>query len=313
MSELLFGTDPLAMTNAEAMRLTASQRKARLDDLIAEAKGLLAEAIATHITDEGKQVAAVVLLFSGGNDSTVLAHLLRKRATHAAHANTTIGIEQTRQFVRDTCAAWGLPLIERTPPNERDHYRSLVLAQGFPGPAMHFKMFQRLKERALRQVVRELNPTPRSRRVVFVAGRRRTESERRASVPEMERRDSVVWVSPLVNWTKADLNTYRLHYDVPVNVVSDKIHMSGECLCGSFAAPGERDEITYWFPLAFAEVTELEVLIADRDDIPEHRKAWGWGADPALKALDGPASKPGALCSSCDDRYQAALFEDGAA
>lgn len=301
-------TSPLAMTEREALSLTASQRKARLDDLIAESKGLLAEAIATHVTDEGKQVAAVVALFSGGNDSTTLAHLFRKTATHAAHANTTIGIERTRQYVRDTCADWGLPLIERTPPNDRDHYRALVLDQGFPGPGHHFKMFQRLKERALRQVARELNPTPRTHRIVFIAGRRRQESQRRANVPEMERRGSVVWVSPLVNWTKVDMNTYRLHYSVPVNEVSDLIHMSGECLCGSFASPNERTEVGWWFPEVFDRVAELEALLADRDDIPPHRRVWGWGADPANKGQrDAEPSKTGALCSSCDDRFQLTL------
>ena len=125
---------------------------------------------------------------SGGNDSTVLAHLFRPEATHAAHANTTIGIAQTRDFVRSTCEEWGLPLIERTPPRESDHYRALVLDQGFPGPGHHFKMFQRLKERALRSIQKDLGGNPRTRRVVFLAGRRRSESQRRANVPAMERR-----------------------------------------------------------------------------------------------------------------------------
>jgi 3'-phosphoadenosine 5'-phosphosulfate sulfotransferase (PAPS reductase)/FAD synthetase len=56
------------------------------------------------------------ILFSGGNDSTVLAHMMRHRAQYAIHANTTIGIEATRQFVRDTCAGWELELLERTAP-----------------------------------------------------------------------------------------------------------------------------------------------------------------------------------------------------
>jgi 3'-phosphoadenosine 5'-phosphosulfate sulfotransferase (PAPS reductase)/FAD synthetase len=258
-------------------------------------------------------VAATVVLFSGGNDSTTLAHLFRQDADYAAHANTTIGIEATRDFVRNACEEWGLELIERKPPRESDHYRALVLEGGFPGPAMHFKMFTRLKERALVQVRRELVSNPRKERVVFIAGRRRTESQRRANVPISERRGSVVWVSPLVNWTKLDLNTYRiLAGDVPSNPASDLIHMSGECLCGAFASPGERAEIDQWFPLALEEVRELEGLIADRTDIPDHRKTWGWGANPALKALDGAPSKSGLLCSSCDDRFQGALFEESA-
>lgn len=307
---------PLAMDDADAMRLTRPERERRLGALIEESRSLLDEAIQRHVTADGRRLAGVVALFSGGNDSTVLTHMFRDVATHAAHANTTIGIESTRDFVRNTCEEWGLPLIERTPPRESDHYRALVLDQGFPGPAHHFKMFQRLKERALRQVARELNPTPRSHRLVFVAGRRRQESARRANVPEMERRDSVVWVSPLVNWTTVDMNTYRLTRDVPRNEVADLIHMSGECLCGAFAAKGEREEVSYWFPGQFEWIAELEAEIAKRDDIPDHRKTWGWGANRdrlGAAARDLSPSASGPLCSACDDRFQDSLFGGDAA
>lgn len=274
-------------------------------ELVGEARDLLDLTIERHVTNDGRMVAATVILFSGGNDSTVLAHLFREQADYAAHANTTIGIEKTRDFVRNTCEEWGLSLLERKPPRESDHYRALVLDQGFPGPGHHFKMFQRLKERVIEQIQRELVGNPYKERVVFLAGRRRDESQRRATIPEMERTGSRVYVSPLVNWTKADLTTYRLMQgDVPVNEVSDLIHMSGECLCGSFASAGEREEIGYWFPEIFEEIAALEAEIADRDDIPGHRKTWGWGADPAvLKRSRSKPSKVGALCSSCEDRF----------
>lgn len=309
MTAYLFGDHPLAMTNAEVARLTRPQREARVAELIGQARDILSLAIEKHVTHDGRMVAATVILFSGGNDSTVLAHLFRNDADFAAHANTTIGIEATREFVRNTCEEWGLPLLERTSRNERDHYRNLVLDQGFPGPAHHFKMFQRLKERALEQVQRELVTNPLRERVVFIAGRRRAESQRRTNIVESDRRGSRVYVSPLVNWTKLDLATYRLMCgDVPVNRVSDLIHMSGECLCGAFASPGERDEVTYWFPDVFADIADLEAEIADRDDIPGYRKTWGWGADPVVLAASREKPSPvGLLCSSCDDRFQSAF------
>jgi 3'-phosphoadenosine 5'-phosphosulfate sulfotransferase (PAPS reductase)/FAD synthetase len=300
--------DPLASTDEAVARMTRPQREARVRDLIDQSRDLLATAIEKHVTADGRTVAATVLLFSGGNDSTTLAHLFRRDVDFAAHANTTIGIEATREFVRATCAAWELPLIERKPPRVTDHYRHIILEYGFPGPAMHYKMFTRLKERALEQVRNELVTDPRKERVVFLGGIRRSESARRSQREPHQRKGSIVWVSPIINWTKLDLNTYRLMAgDVPRNKASDLIHMSGECLCGSFAAPGERAEIDHWFPDALDGVRELEALLADRDDIPPHRKTWGWGADPALKALDGPPSQTGALCSSCDDRFQLTL------
>jgi 3'-phosphoadenosine 5'-phosphosulfate sulfotransferase (PAPS reductase)/FAD synthetase len=289
--------DRLAMTPEAVARLTRPEREVRVRELITEAHALLDWGIKHHIKADGRALKAVVVLFSGGNDSTVLAHLFRDRASHAAHANTGVGIEQTREYVRATCARWDLPLIERKAPREEDSYREQVLAHGFPGPGRHARMFQRLKERALEQVRRELVRNPYRERVVYLAGRRRTESDRRNNVPEMERQGSIVWISPLVNWTKIDMNTYRLMAgDVPVNIVSDLIHMSGECLCGAFAHHGERQEISEWYADAFDEIAELEALIADRDDIPEHRKTWGWAGDSALVALSKEKPKSGRLC-----------------
>ena len=306
---------PIAEKDAgliDVARLSRREREARVTRLISESYSILDRAIEEHVPADKRTVAGIVILFSGGNDSTVLAHLFKGVATHAAHANTTIGIEKTREFVRNTCEEWGLPLLERTSKSERDSYRNLVLDQGFPGPGHHFKMFQRLKERVIEQIQRELVTNPRKERVLFLAGRRRDESQRRANIPEMERTGSRVYVSPLVNWTKLDLATYRLMMretdPVPVNEVSDLIHMSGECLCGSFASAGERDEVGYWFPEVFEEIAALEVLIADRDDIPEYRKTWGWGADPeTLRASRTKPSPVGLMCSSCDDRFQVAF------
>jgi 3'-phosphoadenosine 5'-phosphosulfate sulfotransferase (PAPS reductase)/FAD synthetase len=306
--------------------LTRPEREERVRELVRESYDTLSAAIYRHILRDDRQMVANVILFSGGNDSTVLGHLFREHATHTAHANTGVGIEETRVFVRNVSEEWGIPLLERRAPREVDHYRNLVLTRqrgkqgqalgGFPGPAMHFKMFARLKERALEQVRRELVDNPRRERVVFLAGRRRSESKRRANVPAMERRGSTVWVSPLVNWTKLDLNTYRLMQgDVPVNEVSDLIHMSGECLCGAMASPGERMEVSHWYPGAFSDIAEMEAELVDRDDIPEHRKVWGWGADPIAKAAedaylarfkirpDYDEDESLFLCDSCSDRF----------
>lgn len=293
----------LAMADDDVARLTRSEREQRVNELVAESHQILDAALDIEAHAKGLEVVGIVGLYSGGNDSTTLCHIMLDRITHLAHANTTIGIERTRQFVRDTAVLWGKPLLEFKPPRETDHYRALVLDHGFPGPGHHYKMFQRLKERAIHQVRRTLVTEPRKQRVFYLAGRRRTESKRRAQVTELERIGSAVWVSPMVNWTKLDLNTYRLMVgDVPTNDVTALLHMSGECLCGSFAHAGELSEIEMWFPDVVREIRALEAEIADRDDIPEHRRHWGWGAYG--KGL--PASKPsksGLMCSSCDARW----------
>lgn len=285
-----------ADSNAIA-KLTKQQREYRVNLLIEDANLILDKALEVFVNADMKQAAGIVGLFSGGNDSTVMCHVMKDRLTHLGHANTTIGVEQTRQFVRETAYAWNIPLMEFKPPREVDRYRSLVLDQGFPGPGHHYKMYQRLKERGLNEMRRALVKN-RNQRVVFIAGRRREESKRRANVPEMERLGSMIWVSPMVHWSKIDLNTYRLMHDVPVNEVTDLLHMSGECLCGSFAHSGELDEIEMWFPEVTQQIKNLESEIADRTDIPDKRKKWGWGANEKRKN-----DKVGALCSSCDSRW----------
>lgn len=301
----------LALSDEQVAALTPEQRQQRVKDLLAESLDILATAEEKHVLADERTVAGRVVLFSGGNDSTTAAHIFKNVATHAAHANTGIGVEQTRQFVRDTCQAWRLPLIEKKAPRDADSYRAMVLDRGFPGPAHHWKAYQRLKERALREVRRELVKNPRRERVIFIAGRRRQESKRRAAIPAMEREGSTVWVSPLVNWTKLDMQTYRkMMGDVPRNEVSDIIHMSGECLCGAFASPGERAEVEFWYPDAFEEVRELEVLLKDRDDLPDHLKVWGWTQYPELAKASRKKSKSGRLCSSCDATFDAAAQGD---
>lgn len=272
----------------------------RVRRLIVQAHEIVDEAIETQVTKSDRTLAGLVILFSGGNDSTTLAHIFRERATHAAHANTGIGIEKTRQYVRDVCDSWNLPLIEKHPPPGCT-YRELILDQGFPGPAHHWKMYQRLKERCLEQVRSELVKRPHQQRVVFLAGRRSDESDRRKQLGNqspIQRKGSMVWASPIVSWTKLDLNTYRMmHPDVPRNEVSDLLHMSGECLCGSFAHPGELEEIGEWFPDVVAEIRALEQEVENTGKFPAERCRWGWGA------YRQRPSKVGPMCSSCDSRF----------
>lgn len=278
----------------------------RLDALIEDSNRALERAIA-EIEADGKEIVGIVGLFSGGNDSTTLAHMFRTRVSHFAHANTGIGIEKTREYVRDTCKAWGVPLIEKHPPAGVT-YRELVLGQsktktprakrlivwpgGFPGAGAHGLFFGRIKERALWAVRNELVSNPRKQRVIFLAGRRASESAARTAktkkgtMRHVERVGSIVYVSPLLNWSKLDLNDYRRRFpDAPRNEVSDTLHMSGECLCGAYAHEGELDEIAFWYPDTAKEIRELEGEVQALqsagmlpDVKPEHC-VWGWNGN----------------------------------
>jgi 3'-phosphoadenosine 5'-phosphosulfate sulfotransferase (PAPS reductase)/FAD synthetase len=238
-------------------------------------------------------------MFSGGNDSTTLAHLFKDKVTHYGHANTGFGIEETREYVRETSRQWGIPLLERFP--EAGYgYRELVLGLcksrtwyakyplvfpgGFPGPAQHAMMFQRLKERGMGQIRNEFNVNPRNQRVIFLGGRRASESSRRSfrydagELSYIETRGSIVWVSPILEWDKLDLNEYRRRNpEIPRNETSDLLHMSGECECGCYAHEGEYEEIRMWRPKMADEIDDLENELAAKDlDVNPKTLKWGW-------------------------------------
>lgn len=82
--------------------------------------------------------SSIFALFSGGHDSLCSTALAAKHPsfTAAVHINTGIGIAATREFVRETCAERGWPLIEMHP--DAKTYRDLVIEKGMPGgPKAH--------------------------------------------------------------------------------------------------------------------------------------------------------------------------------
>ncbi len=91
-----------------------------LDEAIARSHELLDE------VQERYPAEQILLLFSGGGDSTLVSHLMRHRADTVVHINTGTGVPATRQYVKDVDSAWGLPYVEAHPP---DSYRDLVLGR----------------------------------------------------------------------------------------------------------------------------------------------------------------------------------------
>lgn len=290
--------------------LTHKQREKRVERLIEMSQARHREALETHCAD--KHVVATLGLVSGGNDSYTVARLFRDQLTHFAHANTGTGIEATREHVRATALEWGLPLLEVHPKPGQGYFdlvRGEVMAisretgelvqawpGGYPGPAAHGVMFTRLKERGLDQIPHHFGISgSRTERVVYIAGRRRAESERRKNVPHSEQRGTTVWSSPIAVWHKADLRAYRLMVgDVPVNPVAQRLGMSGECGCLANAKEGERERWIAAYPddPFILEVLRHEELIADRDDIDPRFKKWGNGwMEPGAERPEG-----GLLC-----------------
>lgn len=254
---------------------------------------------------------AVFGLFSGGHDSFsstwVASH--HPEFLAAVHVNTGIGVEATRDYVRETCRERGWNFLERKAVENRNAkgdldpqvYTEWVRKHGFPGPAGHRHMYSRLKQRCLEEFEREIGASARQRRfVLYVAGCRSQESERRmANAEDMAVRGRTVWVNPIIDWSKLDTSMLLELAEQPRNLVVDLIHKSGECLCGAFAKPGELEELNLW-DVTRPVYLELKALEAEVSKV----HPWGWGErplrrrDPRQQVLCETSS----LCWSCDKR-----------
>jgi len=222
---------------------------------VQESYQLLNVALAEH------RPSHVFGMFSGGHDSLATTHLLAQHPAFdaAVHINTGIGIEETREFVRETCEEQGWPLLELHAPVS---YDDLVLKYGFPGPPAHRYMYTFLKERCVRQLVRE-HKTHYHDRIGLVTGVRAAESLRRMGTTSPVQRDGAqLWLAPLINWTKHDIETYLSRHNVRRNPVVETLGMSGECLCGAYAKPDEFERIAAHYPNTARRILDLEKRLA---------------------------------------------------
>ena len=236
-------------------------------------------------------------LFSGGHDSLCATHVAMTNgyAQEVVHINTGIGVEETREFVRDVCGRFGWPLNEIHPPTS---YDDIVIEHGFPGPAGHSIMYRRLKERALAAFARERKPR-RGAALIYCTGVRKQESSRRMRTVRAEWQHEPklgwTWRASILDWSKTDCNRYIAEQNLPRNPVVDLLHMSGECLCGSFAAPGEREEIRAWFPATDRRIADIEERVRAAG---HHACVWGQ-RPPNVNREQLSLLDVGPLCSSC--------------
>jgi 3'-phosphoadenosine 5'-phosphosulfate sulfotransferase (PAPS reductase)/FAD synthetase len=269
-------------------------------ELLRESYSVLDEAEETY------KPRARYALLSGGHDSLTATAVAMEWARSndlpmgVAHIATGTGIPETTEFVKATCEAedWNLEIF--TPPVP---YEDIVLEYGFPGPGQHGLMYQRLKERCLRQLIRQ-SKQKWDDRIMLVTGVRSEESVRRMRhVERIQREGATVWAADIWNWSKIECARYLRAGGFERNPVVDKIHMSGECLCGAFARPGEISEIEMWFPEHAAWLHSLEEKVAAKG-----LRGCVWGQRPPRVhreqmamafGEDWDVSLPGALCIGC--------------
>lgn len=267
-------------------------------ELVAEAVEWVAKAIEEH------KPVAIFSLYSGGNDSAVLLDVTRRHFPQVdaiIHVNTGTGVPETTEHVRKTLD--GIRWRELTPPKPYEEvfiHRPII--NGLPGPGMHHIAFNRLKERAIEQLVAD---TKRCRmdRVMFLTGIRADESRIRMGYGDsiIDRKGAQVWVNPLYRWTNEEMRDYRAEFGLAENPVSANLHISGECLCGAYARPDELEMIRFFYPTVAARIDEWE-----RAGREKGLTYWKWG-ERRPDAIDGPAR----LCARCVGQME--LFDSAVA
>lgn len=299
---------------------------------------LLAHMVITHALAE-HDPSTVVGCMSGGHDSLVATHvtMLHPAADSVLHINTGIGIQETRDFVRETCAFFGWPLDEyKATDNEKADgtpdpqiYEELVVPPeveagevppeekgGFPGPPMHWKMYSRLKERQIERFVRD-HKEGRGDRIAFCTGVRSDESARRKMgyKDPVDRNGAQLWVNPILDWSGSQCTDYINNFVLPQNRVVELLCMSGECLCGAFAKDGEMEMLEACFPDVADRLHRLE------ERATEAGYVWGWEERPPAWWVEwsrGQQFLPGVapeaaeeadrqpMCTSCHFKHEQA-------
>lgn len=271
--------------------------------------------IAMPAIESGKPVATYALV-SGGHDSAAVARWAAEhlRLDALLHINTTIGVEETREYVRELARHLGIPLIEEMRDDYGNGYEEMVRYFGFPGPGFHGLPYSRLKERPLRRVVRQAKAGHhRQSHVALVSGVRRQESLRRMGLNEpVTKVGSQFWINPFFDYDGHQLTDYRKEAGVPTNDVAALLGKSGECYCGAFAKPGELEDTTaLGYPAVEKQVRRLERKMK-RDGHPACR----WGERPPPRIAEqqrkaGQLELPMFMCFGCgsepdDDRMKTA-------
>lgn len=173
-------------------------------------------------------------------------------------------------------------------------------ALGFPGPMQHTRCYVNLKERAIEEMLRQHKGDARDSRVLALTGIRRAESKRRRNRADITKRGALIFANPLIDWTTPDLHRYREKHELPESDVAALLHRSGECNCGAYAAPGEREMLRSLWPDWFeATIAPLE-REAEEMGLPVCK--WGAGRDFIDARKAHGAAEDEVLCSDCQLR-----------
>jgi 3'-phosphoadenosine 5'-phosphosulfate sulfotransferase (PAPS reductase)/FAD synthetase len=243
---------------------------------------------------------AIVLMFSGGDDSLVTYHVARElgiKFDFVIHGNTRTGIEETTLFARQTVESMGDRYLEA---DAGDSYINYVMRKGFfgKGTQAHGFSYNILKNNHFKSIVSQyLRKRQRDFPILFINGARRLESERRKKtmiIPYHYTKafKNNIWVNLINEWDKPDCKDYLAGNSICRNAVSVDLCRSGECMCGTMQSKGDRIEAAYFYPKWGKWIDEL-----DKAAIEKH--GFGWGDNKAKPSRYTQSDMFQPMCVGC--------------
>lgn len=221
---------------------------------------------------------AVVLMFSGGDDSLTTYHVAKElgiKFDFVIHGNTRTGISETTDFARKKVEQMGDKYLEA---DAGSSYINYVLRKGFfgVGEKAHTYSYHVLKIAHFRKLVsKHLRQRQRNFPVLFINGARRLESENRKKTmvspynPDPAQKNNI-WVNLINEWDKPDCKDYLEGNSIERNSVSINLCRSGECMCGTMQSKGDRQEASYFYPEWGKGLDALEKVVKEKH-------GFGWG------------------------------------
>ena len=248
----------------------------------------------------------IVILFSGGYDSMVTAHLTRGLDTEGIPVgtwaiDTKLSADGWLEYVAGVAVELALPDFHiYDNQSGYEEFEKWVSAQGCPRSKLgHNRAYNRLKNRAI-AAIHMLYKQGWRDKTLFVTGIRRSESVARKDWPEHGKNDksNICYCCPILHWSDERVTGYRIQHDLPANPFYDTVKGSGDCQCnwGNFIKLARLQKFSP--KLAAGNVAQL-------DRLSRERHGYGWDEEPPpdwmkYQATLFPEELDGVfLCSNC--------------
>lgn len=202
------------------------------------------------------QMGKAFVLFSGGKDSLCLLEYIQRlgkqanKEITALHADTTAGLPEVEEYVREVCKRMAVPLKIVRPPYD---YFDLAKRWGIPGFKSRW-CCETLKIAPMRRFLKEVEGP----KVVF-DGIRAAESNIRSTYSPVWFHPSFrcVSVSPIFYWSDKKIENYLDRINLPESPTAS-LGTSGECWCGAYKRKCDFEILLKVNPEIFEKLVEVE-------------------------------------------------------